>query len=85
VGEFKTWQTEIDSHRATYHKPFQVYLDFFFLPCESTSALRKAFYEMLHGHPYDSGAVKAAERRVRKEMTGKPSAPPTARPLKGKK
>lgn len=70
-----TWMTTIDSHRSTFVKPFQVYLDFFFLPCEDSLALRNAFYEMLHGHPYESGAVKAAVKRTQKDFKDKAKLP----------
>lgn len=67
VEESKRWKKEIEQLQSKYPKPFQVYLDFFFLPCEDTMNLRNAFYQMLHGHPWESSAVKAALKKEQKE------------------
>jgi len=50
--EVTDWKTKIIEKKNIFPKPFQVFLDFFFLPVEDTLNLRKHFYELLHGHPY---------------------------------
>lgn len=50
--EFSKWKTGVSSRKKWFPKPYQVYLDFFFIPSESSLQLRELFYERLHGHPY---------------------------------
>ncbi len=66
VDELGLWQTKIADQAAAFPKPFQVYLDFFFLPSEDSLQFREHFYEMLHGHPYESAAVQEALLKAKK-------------------
>jgi hypothetical protein len=50
--EFAAWEGKITAMESVFPRPFQVYLDYFFLPVEDSLHLRNQFYEMLHGHPY---------------------------------
>tara|TARA_R110002073_G_scaffold1715_3_gene12482 strand:+ start:242562 stop:243359 length:798 start_codon:yes stop_codon:yes gene_type:complete len=65
-AELVLWEKKIADQVAAYPKPFQVYLDFFFLPAEDSLQLREHFYEMLHGHPYESRAVREALKKIKK-------------------
>lgn len=61
-----SWQAQVEGLRTKFSRPFQVFLDFFFLPVEDCLRLRQDFYEMLHGHPYESTIVRAAIDRPRR-------------------
>lgn len=60
-GEFEKWKIKIEERKKWFKKPFQAYLDFFFIPAESSLQLREQFYERLHGHPYDYEKNKLAK------------------------
>lgn len=66
--ELRDLASQITSQRTPFPRPFQVHLDFFFLPVEDCLGLRNHFYEMLHGHPYESTAVKTAVKRVKRDL-----------------
>tara|TARA_R110002095_G_scaffold179858_1_gene157365 strand:+ start:100 stop:996 length:897 start_codon:yes stop_codon:yes gene_type:complete len=51
--EINSLNQKILSHKNTYPKPYEVCLDFFFLPVEDCLKLRSNFYELLHGCPYE--------------------------------
>ena len=68
-NELAEWEKKIISQKSKFPKPFQVYLDFFFLPVENCLQLRKHFYELLHGNPYESTAVKAAKKKAGRKRT----------------
>jgi len=64
--EITNLHTTIINKKQNFPKPFQVFLDFFFLPIEDTLKLREHFYEMLHGHPYVATKnSKAAKKKQR--------------------
>ncbi|MFA7403308.1 MAG: DUF1837 domain-containing protein [Pelobacteraceae bacterium] len=69
--EVEEWQAKIAAHKCIYPKPYQVYLDFFFLPVENSLQLRNHFYELLHGHPYESLAVKSAIKKAKLDNKNK--------------
>jgi len=66
MREITQWREAIESLEKKFPKPFQVFLDFFFLPVEDSMQLRKHFYEMLHGHPYKSAAVRKVKQENKK-------------------
>jgi len=68
MHEIAQWKEAIESLGEKFPKPFQVFLDFFFLPVEDSMQLRNHFYEMLHGHPYESAAVRGAVKKVKQEI-----------------
>jgi hypothetical protein len=51
--EVNEWESCVREREKFFYKPFQVYLDFFFIPAEASIQMREHFYERLHGHPYD--------------------------------
>ena len=69
--EVEDWKNTIADREQYYPKPYQTYLDFFFIPAESSLQLREQFYERLHGRPFDyekaelekklKAAIKAAK------------------------
>lgn len=69
--EIEAWKATIESRKKWFPKPYQVYLDFFFIPAESSLQLRDQFYEKLHGHPYDyekaelSKQLKEAKKKAK--------------------
>lgn len=52
ISEIEELNKKIHSYKNSYPKPFQVSLDFFFLPVENSLNLRKDFYFLLHGCSY---------------------------------
>ena len=67
LEEIKIWQSNIENQKKYYPKPFQVYLDFFFLPSENSLKLRKDFYCMLHNVDYQE-EQKRQEEKINKKV-----------------
>jgi hypothetical protein len=65
--EVLEWQTRIAGLKGDYPKPFQVFLDFFFLPVEDSLQLRKHFYELLHGHPFTPPAPNGSATKTKRK------------------
>lgn len=67
LEEIKVWQSNIENQKKYYPKPFQVYLDFFFLPSENSLKLRNDFYCMLHNVDYQE-EQKRQEKKINKKV-----------------
>lgn len=52
-AEVEDWKNAIADRKQYSPKPYQTYLDFFFIPAESSLQLREQFYERLHNRPFD--------------------------------
>jgi hypothetical protein len=70
-NEMESWKKKILKKKSKHPRPFQVYLDFFFLPVENSLQLREHFYELLHGHPYVPKTEDASKTKKVKSKGGK--------------
>jgi hypothetical protein len=71
-AELASCQTALKKLATKYPKPFQVYLDLFFLPVEDSLKLRNSFYELLHNTTYVA-KEKATKKKVAKKNATKTS------------